>query len=335
MVKYDDSVIDEIIENIDLVDYVGHQLDLKQQGREYFAHCPKHIDKTPSLSITPANNKFYCFSCGRGGNIINYMMLYEGMSYEQAIEKAARLANVDLAHMCQSQTVLINRKLKKMVKRMEKEPHKILEWKEYERYKVSSVPEWESEGISPQVLRTYDIRIDEDANRIVYPVTDMEGNLINIKGRTRFENYKLLKVPKYINYYPVGVLDYFQGYAQAKDYIAESGEVKIFESIKSPMKLWEAGIRDCVSAESHNLTREQIEWLVKSGNKTAVLCWDSDVNYQNKSVKSYINLLKRFMNVYILNDKEGLLGGIEAKNSPADCGLEIWEHLYKNRQKVI
>ena len=61
---YDDDMLQEINESVDLYEYVGQSIDLEKRGEHYFGHCPLHIDKTPSLCITPSKNMYYCFSCG-------------------------------------------------------------------------------------------------------------------------------------------------------------------------------------------------------------------------------------------------------------------------------
>ena len=98
-------MIEQIEENVDLVRYVSNSIELEQRGNDYFGHCPLHVDKTPSFSITPSENKYYCFSCGYGGRIISYLCHYEKMSYDEAIQKAAQLGNTDLSKMCKSETM--------------------------------------------------------------------------------------------------------------------------------------------------------------------------------------------------------------------------------------
>jgi DNA primase len=139
---------------------------------------------------------------------------------------------------------------------------------------------------------------------------------------------------KYINYFKVGTIDYFQGLNITLPYIKQSGEIKIFESIKSVMKLYGYGVKDSASAEKHTLTDEQVRLLIKL-RVDIVFCYDSDVSYVEKEVKRNIDTLKKFTNVYVIEDKNGLLGGSEAKNSPIDRGFDLWEQLYSNKRKII
>lgn len=335
--NYDDDTLKEINDNADLLSYVQQTLDLEQRGNDYFAHCPLHEDKTPSLSFTPSKNSYYCFSCGKSGGMIGYLMDFEGMEFEDAVAKAAALADVDLGKMCQSKTMTLLKRLRvfnaaQSVK--EKYIHDILPSSELTKYQKGKVDEWLEEGIEQDVMDLFDIRIDTIGNRIVYPVYDIDGNLINIKGRTRYSNYKALKLPKYINYYKVGVMDYFQGLNITLPYVQEENEIIIFESIKSVMKAYGWGYKNCASAEKHTLTPEQIDLLVKL-KVNVVLAYDSDVNYKKDEVKQNLDILRRVTNVYIVDDPQKLLGGAKAKNAPADCGLDIWEELYFNKRKVV
>ena len=184
------------------------------------------------------------------------------------------------------------------------------------------------------MIDLFGIRVDTISNRIVYPVYDMNKKLINIKGRTRYKNYKNLKLPKYINYYSVGVMDYFQSLELTLPYIKEKNEIIIFESIKSVMKAYGWGYKNCVSAEKHTLTPEQINLLIKL-RVNVVFAYDTDVDYHKGEIKQNIDRLRKITNVFIIEDYDNLLGGIETKNAPVDCGYDIWEELYLNKKKVV
>lgn len=332
--EYDDETLQKINDSVDLLEYVSQSIEMVKSGKEYFGHCPLHIDKTPSFSITPSKNLYYCFSCGRSGGIIKFLMEYENMSFTDAVKKAAKIADIDLSQMCRSETITFLRRCKTSAIKKKKQEHEILNSNELCKYKSGEITEWIQEGISQDTLNLFDVRIDERANRIVYPVYDIDGQLINIKGRTRFKNFKELRIPKYINYYPVGTMDYLQGLNITLPYIKQANEVILFESVKSVMKAYGWGYKNCASVEKHTLTDEQIK-LIVSLRVDVVLAFDTDVSYQERNLRDCINILKRITNVYIIRDRMKLLGGKETKNSPVDLTQEIWEMLYKNKQKII
>lgn len=333
---FDDEILQEINANVDLLEYVSQTIDMKRRGNDYFGKCPLHIDNTPSFSITPAKNSYYCFSCGKSGGIIGFLMDYEGMKFEDAVYKAAALANMDMSKMCRSQTMSFLKRLKKMVtgNKKEKCQHKILDVSEIEKYSKEEVTEWLDEGIQQEVLDLFGVRIDNWNNRIVYPVYDANNNLINIKARTRYPNYKQMKIPKYINYFQIGTMDYFQGLNVTLPYIQEKNEIIIFESVKSVMKAFGWDYKNCVSAEKHTLTDEQIKLLVKM-HVNVVFAYDADISYWQQDVKKDIDRLKRVTNVYVVEDSNLLLGGSDTKNAPVDKGKEIWDELYLSKKKIV
>ena len=334
---YDDETLQEINDNADLLAYAQQSLTLEQRGNDYFAHCPFHRDDTPSLSFTPSKNSYYCFSCGVSGGMIGYLMNFEGLEFEEAVEKAARLANVDMSKMCQSKTINLLKKWRMFWKSKENQEvyeHPIIPMDAFTKFSKEKIPEWLDEGIAQEVMDLFDIRIDNYGNRIVYPVYDIDGNLINVKGRTRYENYHDLGIPKYINYYKVGKLDYLQGLNITLPYVKEKNEIILFESVKSVMKAYEWKYKNCASVENHTLSPEQIRLLI-SLRVNIVFAYDSDVNYKDDEIAKGINKLRRLTNVYLVKDYEELLGGAKAKNAPVDCGLDIWEELYENKRKVV
>lgn len=335
--KYDEDMLRQINDHVNIVDYAKQQFELEQRGDDYYTNCPLHTDETPSLSFSADKNFFYCFSCGRKGQIIRFLMDYEGLKFDQAVEKAASLANIDLNHMCRSDTMAFLRRYKEYNRsRREKKNyrHEILPSSTMEKYRKEEVKEWLEEGISQEAMDLFGVRVDSFANRIVYPVCDLNGNLINVKGRTRYPNYKALKLSKYINYRKVGVMDYFQGLHVTLPYVKQQKEIIVFESVKSVMKAYGWGYKNCASAEKHTLTSEQIELLIKL-RSDVVLAYDADVSYSDPDVKSNIEKLRRFTNVYLIEDTDHLLGGKESKNAPVDCGLDLWRQLYNNKRKVV
>lgn len=335
--NYDDEMLREINEKANLLSYAQNIFEFKQSGDNYFTHCPAHTDLTPSLAFNAEGNYYHCFSCGKSGGMIGFLMDFEGLDFESAVKKAASLADIDLSKMCQSKTVTFLRKWREILSQKDKKPfeHPILPNETLKQFSREEVREWLEEGIEQEVMDIFDIRVDNLSNRIVYPVYDIDKRLINIKGRTRYENYKKLKLPKYINYYKVGVMDYFQCLETTLPYVKKKSEIIIFESIKSVMKAYGWGYRNCVSAETHTLSAEQISLLARLNVKNVVFAYDSDVSYWDKKVRDNIDILRRLTNVYIIEDRQKLLGGAEAKNAPADCGEEIWKELYQNKRKVV
>ena len=99
------------------------------------------------------------------------------------------------------------------------------------------------------------------------------------------------------------------------------------------MKAYGWGYKNSVSAEKHTLTDEQLR-LVLSLKVNVVFAYDSDIDYRDGKTWKDIDKMRRFTNVYVIDDRKKLLGGKEAKNSPVDVSQEVWEELYKNKRKI-
>lgn len=325
--KYDQEELNVLCEQVNLLEYAEKTIEFKKvDSNNYACHCPLHVDKTPSLMINDSENYFYCFSCGVSGNIINWLRTFEGLSFNESVEKTAELANVDLNSIKASDTILFLKELS-----CKQNPgifdHTVLDRSEYDKYKKEVPDEWVKEGIPQSVLRKYEIRTDPRSNRIVYPVYDNQDRLIGVKGRTRFESYKQLKIMKYMNYHKIGKVDYFAGMKQARDSIVKSRKVVIFEGLKSVMKMDSWGYHNCVSAETSHLNKDQIKILIGMGLKEVTIAFDKDVNVR----KLDLGLLPMFVNVYGVIDKYGLL---DDKDAPVDKGRGVWEELYESRVRL-
>ena len=134
---------------------------------------------------------------------------------------------------------------------------------------------------------------------------------------------------KYMNYYKIGTVDYFQGMKQAESFIKEKKEIIILEGLKSVMKVDSWGYHNAVSAETSTLNEYQIELLVKMSVKNVVIAFDKDVQF--KKIKKFTSLLKKFTNCFAIIDNKKLLND---KDSPCDKGLDVWKQLYERRVRL-
>jgi DNA primase len=83
------NFIDDLLNRVDIVDVIDAYTTLKKAGKNYKGLCPFHQEKTPSFSVEPDKQFYYCFGCGAGGNALGFLMNYENMDYVEAIEKLA------------------------------------------------------------------------------------------------------------------------------------------------------------------------------------------------------------------------------------------------------
>jgi DNA primase len=83
------AFLDDLLDRVDIVEVIDRRVKLKKSGRNYTARCPFHEEKTPSFSVNPEKQFYYCFGCGAGGNAIGFVMDYENVDFPQAVETLA------------------------------------------------------------------------------------------------------------------------------------------------------------------------------------------------------------------------------------------------------
>jgi DNA primase len=102
MMRIPQHVIDDLVIQTDIVDTIGRALKLKRQGKDFVALCPFHKEQSPSFSVNPAKQFYYCFGCGAGGNTMNFLQNFEGRSFLSVLQDMADIAHVDLSQFMKS-----------------------------------------------------------------------------------------------------------------------------------------------------------------------------------------------------------------------------------------
>src|SRR5882762_10065251 len=82
----------------DIVDVIGSYLPLKRAGANFVALCPFHKEKTPSFSVNPHKQIFYCFGCHKGGDVFTFVKEYESIDFPEAVRRLAERAKIPLEH---------------------------------------------------------------------------------------------------------------------------------------------------------------------------------------------------------------------------------------------
>ncbi|CUX71543.1 DNA primase [Clostridium sp. C105KSO15] len=94
--RYSEEVIEEVRMKNDIVDVISGYVKLQKKGSNYFGLCPFHNEKSPSFSVSPAKQMYYCFGCGAGGNVLTFIMEYENYSFSEALKVLADRSGVKL-----------------------------------------------------------------------------------------------------------------------------------------------------------------------------------------------------------------------------------------------
>ena len=330
--RYSQDQLNAMAEKIDIVEYIGQTEEVHRRGNNYFCCCPFHSgDDTPSLCIYPESHRWYCFGCDAGSSIYDWVMRKNNIGFSEAVELVASLTDSPLEETIESKSISVLKELKRCKEQGTKSINQrvILDWQSdyLDRFSDEIPQEWLNEDMTVEALKVYNIRIDHNANRIVYPVFDSEGYLIGVKGRTRLSAYKDLGISKYMNYYKVGQLDYFAGWQQA----IPAKSVIIFEGIKSCIKAWGWGVHNTIASETSKLSDGQLKLLIKNGFHEVIFGWDTDQSYKSIVSDPKIQLLRKFTQVSVIRDTHNLLG---EKMAPVDKGEAIFRQLLKERIRI-
>mgnify|MGYP002725607673 CR=1 FL=1 len=93
-----DTLIQQILDRVNLADLIGQQVKLKKAGRNYLGLCPFHSDSKPSFNVSPEKGFYYCFGCREGGNALSYMKKVRGMDYVESVETLAAMVGIEMEY---------------------------------------------------------------------------------------------------------------------------------------------------------------------------------------------------------------------------------------------
>ena len=122
--RYSDDLIEEIRMKNDIVDVISGYVKLQRKGSSYFGLCPFHNEKSPSFSVSPGKQMYYCFGCGAGGNVFTFLMEYENFTFPEALERLADRAGVELPKLEYSKEAKEQADLKSALLQINKEAAK-------------------------------------------------------------------------------------------------------------------------------------------------------------------------------------------------------------------
>ena len=93
---YPEEILEDVRMRNDIVDVISGYVRLQKKGSNYFGLCPFHNEKSPSFSVSPQKQMYYCFGCGAGGNVITFVMEYENYTFQEAVKMLADRAGIKL-----------------------------------------------------------------------------------------------------------------------------------------------------------------------------------------------------------------------------------------------
>lgn len=323
--------LSDLVRSVDIVEYISQFVDLEQKGEEWWGLSCFKDEKTPSFSVRKDPPLFYDYSSGIGGNLYTFVKAYYRCSGYEAVQKIKQYAGVSGEISGDGEKMAATIDCKRFM-RKKQEPKKsnavVLPDDYMERYekRYDKLAVWEEEGISIESMQKFQVYYDEFSDRIVYPVRSVDGEIVNIGGRTLDPAWKEKGLRKYTYFKPWGVLNTIYGLFENMQEILEKQEVIIFEGCKSVLIADTWGIHNCAAILTSHLNPYQMKILARLGCRV-VFALDKEVNVRNDY---NISKLKNYINVEIIADAEGL---IDEKDSPVDKGFEVFQCLYQGRKR--
>lgn len=321
--------LNELIKSIDIVEYISQFVEMEQRGEEWWGLSPFKSEKTPSFSVRPDPPVWYDYSSGKSGNLYNFIKEYFNLTPREVIEKVKEYAGFDgEINVSKDRLSAVSICKKYSAKQThEKEskgiilPDDIMD--RFER-RNDKLQVWKDEGISDESLEKFQVRYDSFDNRLVYPIRDISGKIVNIGGRTLDPNWKEKNLRKYTYRYKWGAINTIYGVAENMEYIKKRREVILFEGCKSVLLADSYDVHNTGAILTSHLSKNQADILIKLGFDV-VFALDKEIRIRDDK---NISRLKRYVNVYYLWDRYNLL---DEKDAPVDKGEEVFKQLYDNR----
>lgn len=358
--------IEEVRRANDVVAVIGQYLKLEKRGKDFWACCPFHTEKTASFSVSPGREMFYCFGCKAHGSVIDFVMKFEKLSFPEAVEKLALRAGVNLSYESggpsrQERSLrdkafeVMNLAQKYFLHELKRAPaaqkylhDRGLDGDVAERWGIGYAPdEWskltdllrdrvrDDEAIlASGVSRVNDSGrwYDFYRGRVTFPIRDSQGRIVGFGARLLDPN---AKAQKYINS-PEGPLFSKSKLLYALDRLAASRRLKqdgralIMEGYTDVIAAHEAGFDNAVAPLGTALTAEQVQLLRRYGSGVTLVL-DGDA--------AGISGAERGLNIVLEAGADATVAVIPGGMDPFDLlraqGAEAFERVIKSQRDAF
>ncbi len=308
MAKGDDTV-SRIRDAADIVEVVSARVALRRAGRNFVGLCPFHAEKTPSFSVNPARRSFHCFGCGEGGDVFDFLMKTENLSFPEALAILGERCGIKVeryspaagrsARSEREAVLAANREAAAFFAARLAGPEGAAARAYLARRKIGgraveafglgyAPPGWHNvdmhlraRGVSAEIMekagltsknesgKTY----DRFRDRLMFPIRDQRGEVLGFGGRTLTDD-----TPKYLNSPQSPVYDkkrVLYGIREAATAIRSEGAVFVVEGYVDVISLWEAGVENVAATCGTALSPEHAR-LLKNLAGRVVLVFDAD-----------------------------------------------------------
>ena len=331
---YPDDVIEEVRARNDIVDVISQYVTLKKKGANYFGLCPFHNEKSPSFSVSPGKQMYYCFGCGAGGNVITFIMEYENYSFGEALKYLADRAGITLPEAEDSKEARAQRDLKNTLLEINRLAANYFYYQlkqpqgrpGYEYLKnrrltdetithfglgfANKTPDdlyryMRSKGYDDSILKETGLFFIEERgardkfwNRVMFPILDVNNRVIGFGGRVMGDGE-----PKYLNSPETKLFDKSRNLF-GLNFARKSREkyLLICEGYMDVIAMHQAGFTNAVASLGTAFTAQHA-LLLKRYTDQAVLTYDSDGGGIRAALRAIPILKEAGISAKVLNMK--------------------------------
>jgi len=336
-----DEFIDRLRAECDIVSILSEYVPLKKKGKNYWGCCPFHNENTPSFSVAADKGFYYCFGCQSGGNVFNFLMKIENISFFDAVKKLAQKINIPLPQKEKTEQELARDREKAKLYRVNEMAREFFyacltktaygkQAKEYlrvrgitdemiEQFKIGFAPSaWDKlgqaflgRGVEQEVLLKAGLTVkrnsgdgayDRFRNRIMFPICDARGRVSGFGGRVVDDSQ-----PKYLNSPETVVFNkryILFGFDTAHKFIKECGQAVVVEGYMDAITAHSAGIKNVVASLGTAFSPEQAKMLLHNAEEI-IFAYDSDAAGQNATLRALSILRNMGANVRVVLIPDG------------------------------
>ena len=314
---YSDDIIEEVRMKNDIVDVISGYVRLQKKGSSYFGLCPFHNEKSPSFSVSPGKQMYYCFGCGAGGNVFTFIMEYENFTFIEAVKYLAERAGVKLPEgeyskeqraAADLKTVLleVNKKAAsyyyyQLKQESGRQAYEYLKNRELSdetiksfvlgyssKYSDSLYRYLKGKGYSDAILKesglfSADERYgmhDKFWNRVMFPIMDVNNRVIGFGGRVMGD-----AKPKYLNSPETKIFDKSRNlYGLNIARKSRKNYLIVCEGYMDVISMHQAGFTNAVASLGTALTSGHAS-LMSRYTKEVLLTYDSDEAGQKAALR--------------------------------------------------
>ena len=325
------SVVDQIIDAIDIADLISDRVKLKRSSRGYVGLCPFHDERTPSFHVYIDTQSYYCFGCHEAGNIFTFLMKTEGIGFREALEILASRAGITLQEHERNSGEKSYHEILDMAMKFYAEnlsningsaARAYLERRKVDAIDITrfslgySLNSWDSlvkylqkSGVSDKQMLALGLALhgnhgiyDKFRGRLIFPIKNIAGRVIAFGGRlidgegAKYINSSESEVySKRRSLYLIDV---------ARKSIREKKRSILVEGYMDAVRLHKCGFTEAVASCGTSLTPEQAEMLSRFADR-CYICYDSDTAGQTATIRGMYILAENGLDVYVVDIPEG------------------------------